>query len=456
MSNRWSLKGLIHKWPVWNSRKPWLYGSFYVGSVLLAVAVLLLLFKGAIVNGYGKGKLERAFVKAYPGSVLRIGKLDYDLGANHLVAHAITLQATNSTIKAGRISLTGVGWLRFFRGKAAHAVFAKASLDATDFDMEFPRSHYRIHCAKLRAAVPVSELMVEGMVLQSSIKDEERFAADAFRTTRFQVIVPKCSVVGLAYGDLLQGRSYRARTVHLSRPSLDALVNRDKPVNTSGKRPLMVKEALASTGTPVQIDHLSITDGHIKYAERVVARSAPGVLTFTEVKMEAEDITNLGEKSAAISLKAQGNLMDAGVLKVQMKIPLTSPDFSLHYAGSLSAMDLTRLNAFLDIAEHTRIKSGRAKQVTFKVEVTGDRARGHVRAIYRDLKITILDKQSGTEKGLDNRIASFIANTFALQRSSAQGSMKEGKVNYRRRPDDTFIQVAWFSLRSGVLDVIYR
>jgi hypothetical protein len=34
------------------------------------------------------------------------------------------------------------------------------------------------------------------------------------------------------------------------------------------------------------------------------------------------------------------------------------------------------------------------------------------------------------------------------------GSMKEGKVNYTRRPEDEFLQFLWFALRSGVLDVI--
>jgi len=32
--------------------------------------------------------------------------------------------------------------------------------------------------------------------------------------------------------------------------------------------------------------------------------------------------------------------------------------------------------------------------------------------------------------------------------------MKEGEVNYTRRPDDEFQQFAWFALRTGVLDVI--
>jgi hypothetical protein len=235
------------------------------------------------------------------------------------------------------------------------------------------------------------------------------------------------------------------------------LVNRDKPVEPFVERPLMVHEALAGIRQPFQVDNLSITNGHLTYCERVVAGADPGVLTFAAVSMSADGISNRGEASAAILLQAQGKFMDAGILKVQMSIPIKPPDFALHYSGSLSAMDLTRLNAFLDIAERTRIKSGNAKEAAFEIDVTAGQARGHVRGIYRDLEIAVLDKQTDTEKGLGNRVASFLANLLKIRHSNApdaSGSMKEGEVNYTRQPENEFLQFAWFALRTGVLDVI--
>jgi hypothetical protein len=389
---------------------------------------------------------------------LRIGELDYAVGANRLIAQSVTLSATNSTLKVGRISLTGVRWARLLWGTAALAdVLAKASLDATNLDVQFPQAHYGIRCARLRASVPGSELSAEGTELRTLVEDEEFFAAHDFRTTRFHVVVPECKVVGLAYGELLQGKSYRARSVHFSGPSFDALVNRDKPVEPFVKSPLMVHEALAAIRQPLQVDSLSITNGHLTYCERVVAGADPGVLTFGAVSMSVEGIANRGEATAAIQLRAQGDLMDAGTMKVLMTIPITPPDFSLHYSGSLSAMDLTRLDAFLEIAEHTRIKSGSAQEASFEIEVTDGQARGRVRAIYKDLEMAVLDKKNGTEKGLDNRVASFLENVLKIRNSNApdaSGSMKEGVVNYTRRPDDEFQQFAWFALRTGVMDVI--
>ena len=120
-----------------------------LGAVVLAAAVSILIFGGMILNGYGKAKMERAFAKACPGCTLRIGKLDYSMGADRLVAQSVTLSATNTTLKAGRISMTGVRWARLLWGAAASAdVLAKARLEATNLDVEFPQAHYRIVCER--------------------------------------------------------------------------------------------------------------------------------------------------------------------------------------------------------------------------------------------------------------------------------------------------------------------
>jgi hypothetical protein len=120
-------------------------------------------------------------------------------------------------------------------------------------------------------------------------------------------------------------------------------------------------------------------------------------------------------------------------------------------------MYLTRLSAFLDIAEHVQIKSGKAQSASFDIDVTAGQARGHVRGIYKNLGIAVLDKQTGSEGRIDNRMASLLANLLKIRSSNvldASGSMKEGEVKYTRKPGDEFQQFAWFALRTGVLDII--
>jgi hypothetical protein len=429
-----------------------------IGALILAVVVFFLVFSGPILNGYGKSKAERAFAKSHPGSELRLGELQYSLSANCLVAQSLSLIATNAKLKVGRISLSGVHWSSLLWGSAALAdVLAKASLEATNLNLEFPQARYGVRCAWLRASVPNSELIADGTELRTLVGDEEFFAAHAFRTTRFHAVMPECNVSGLAYGELLQGKSYRARSIQVSWPTLEVLINRDKPVDPSAKPPLMVHEALAAIPQPLQVDSLSVTNGCLKYCERLVVGADPGVLTISAANLLAEGIANHGATSAAIQIRAQAELMGTGAMKVLMSIPITPPDFSMHYSGSLGAMDMTRLNAFLETAEHTRIKSGNVQEATFDVDVTAGVASGHVWAIYKNLELAVLDKRTGTEDGLDNRLDSLLAKLLKIRSSNAQygsGSIKGGEVAYTKRPAEEFQQFAWFALRTGVLDII--
>ncbi len=428
-----------------------------VGAIVLTAAMLAFLFGNAVLNGFGKRKAERAFARAHPGCELQIGDLAYAFKANRLVAQSVTLRTANTTLTTDRIALTGVCWFRLLWGSALAEVLAGADLDATNLHGESAEAHYGIHCARLRASVPDSELIVEGTELRPLVGDEEFFGAHDFRTTRFQVVVPECRVSGLAFGQLLRGVACRVRSIAVFRPTFDALVDRDKPVEPAGKPPLMVHEALAAIPQPLQVDRLNITSGRLTYRERVLAGADPGVVTIGTVSVSAENITNRGQASAVIQVRAQGDLMDAGTMRVQLSIPITPPDFSLHCSGSLGAMDLTRLNAFLEVAELTRIKSGYAPEATFQFEVNAGQARGAVRAIYEDFEMAVLNKQTGSEKRLDSRVASFLANELKFRSTNApdaSGARKVGKVDYTRKPEDTFLQFLWYSLRSGALDVV--
>jgi hypothetical protein len=434
--------------------------SAWVGAFLGLLVLAVIVFGGTILNSYGKRMAERAFARAHPGSVLRIGKLDYSLGANCLIAQSVTLSAGDTTLKIGRLSLAGVRWNRSLWGSPSLAdLLAKASLDATNLEVEFPQARYAIRCARLRASAPESDLIAEGTELRTLAGDQDFFAAHDYRTTRFHLLLPECRVSGLAYAALLEGKSYFASSVQFSRPTFEALVNCDKPVKPFVKPPLMLYEALASIRQPLRLDRLTFTNGCLRFAEQFVAGADPGVLTVSDLSVSAQGIANRGEASAAMLLRAQGSLMDAAIGRLVMSIPITPPDFSLHYSGSLSAMDLTRLNPFLDLDQHTRIKSGRAQEATFEVDVIAGQARGYVRAIYTNLEIALLDKQTGAEKGINNLVASFLANVLKIRGSNvpdASGSIKQGAVNYARKPDDEFQQFAWFALRSGVLDIITR
>jgi hypothetical protein len=120
-------------------------------------------------------------------------------------------------------------------------------------------------------------------------------------------------------------------------------------------------------------------------------------------------------------------------------------------------MDLTRLNPFLEIAEHTRIESGQAEGVEFDAQIHAGRATGSVRPVYRDLDIALLDEKSGSAKSVVKRTETLLTNVLKIRNNNLpdkSGEVKPARINYERKPEDTFIQVLWFSVRSGVRESI--
>ncbi len=436
-------------------RRSWRRLSVFAVISLVSIS---LLFGGAILDGFGKLMVERVLGLGRAGNELQIGDLDYSAGANRLVARSVVLRTTGTVLEIDRITLTGVRWEKLLRRTVVPAdLLAAAGLEMENLDVQFLRSRSGIACARLRASVPESGLIAEGFELRTLAGDDDFFAAREHRTTRYLLAVPECRVQGLAYGEMLRGDSYRARSILVVRPSFEALVNHDKPSKPFHKPRLMLPELLATVLEPLRLDSLAITDGTLKYCMRKLAGAPPGVLTFGSVGISAEGITNRPDMNDEILLQAQGALMNAGVLKIEMTIPVASPDFTLRYSGSLGAMDVTCLGAFLERAVQTRLTSGYVQDVAFDIRVTDGVASGFVRTTYRDLEIARLDKESGEEGGLANRVASFLANVFKIRSDSApddSGSLIEGKVDYTRAPGDNFYKYLWRALRSGILDVV--
>ncbi len=429
-----------------------------LGALVLAACVLAWLFGDTILNSYGRKKAERAYARAHPGSSLRIGQLDYALGANRLTAQSLTLSSTGMVLTTGPASLADVRWTKLLKQAFSPAdLLAHAVLDVTNLSAEFPVSRYGLRCGRLIASMASSNLLLEGVQVQPSIGDEAFFADDAFRHPRFVLVLPECRVSGLEYAAALTGAAFRARSIHFERPFFDALINRDKLPKPSVRRPPMVHEALANIAQAIQVGSLTITNGTVKYCERLAVGAKPAELTFGTVSLSAEGIANRGGAANTIQVQGEGRLMNSGVMRVAMAIPLNQPEFSLRYSGSLAGMDLRRLDAFLDIAESTRIKSGLAEGAAFDIAVTNGHARGRVQAIYQDLEIALLNKETGAEKGFSSRVTSFFMNLIKIRKANLPGmagGLKEGQVDYGRKPDDEFMQFVWFALRTGVLDVI--
>lgn len=441
-------------------RKVAAYAGLAVGAIVLVCVLVLLFFPDTYINGYFKNQIVKAFTRAYPAYSIRIAGVHYNIWKNRIGCDGITLTSNDSTFSCsiGKFSVSGIAWVQIlWRGDIASKDLNGTVADAREIVLNFRQSQYELRCARLHVSVPDSEILAEALELHPSVGDDKFFASSKFRRTRFRIVLPQCKVTGADCLGLLQGKTYRARSVKVNDASFDILVNMDTPYNKNSSRPLMPSEGLSWINKNTQVDSLNIINGRLKYAERYIIGAAPAEVTFDSIQLLAEGVTNHAAPGATAVIHWQGKFMKTSTMKILMVIPVASPEISFRYSGSLDLMDATRLNSFLEVGEGLRIKSGILQSATFDVNVTAGRAGGTVRVMYKDLSIAFRNSRTGSEKGAYNRISSYIANAMEIRRTNMpdkSGSMKIGEVKYTRKRDDTFLQLVWFSLRSGLGDVV--
>ncbi len=436
-----------------------LYAGVAVGAVVLLCAVALLLFPDPLVNRFIKPRITKAFAEAYPAYAIRIGDMNYSVLENRFGFDSVALSAVDSTFSSSlrSFAVIGIDWMHLlWGGRLGPGDFAGVRLDAKEIEVNLPKSHYAFRCERLRVSVPDSEIVAESLEFHPSADDEEFFRGSIYRTTRFSFVSSRCSVLGLACRELLEGKSYRIRSVHIHDLFLDVLVNKDKANAKDTLSAPMPSDILNSIEGTLQVDSLRIANGRLKYGERFAVGAKPALITMDSMEVLAQGIANHGGPGDAAVIHARGKFMKAGTMNVRMSIPVTSPEFSFQFSGSMSRMDLYALNSFIEIAEQMRIKDGVLQAATFEVNVVSGRATGHVRAVYRDLTLAAINKHTGSEKGFSDAITSYIANNFKIRKTNLpdkSGSVKIGAVKYTRKRDDPFFRFEWFALRSGLKDV---
>jgi hypothetical protein len=433
------------------------YSFLSVAVLVTAVAFTFFFYTDAFINTFIKSRITHAVQNAYPQYLANIGAMHYSIRDNRLAFDSVTLATVDSTlsIAIAAYSLSGIGWLDLFlaRGFVPNG-FTGTVLNAHGIVVNFPQEQYEVSCKFLHVSVPDSTIELEDLVLLPSVDENRFFKHSKFRRTRFRVSIPDIKGMGLATLDLLQGKQYRVRSVHIIEPFVDVLINKDKSSAKDTSRSLMPNEMFALIKDPVAVDSVNIRSGGLKYAESFGSARKPALITMDSIRVSFRDIDNDGSLNKASEISVGGVFMKSAQLSVLMSLPLSSSAFSFKYSGLVSRMKLNALNPFLEIAEEMRFKAGVLESATFEVNVVNGRAAGNVRAVYRGLTLAAISKQTGSENGILDVIASFVANNIKMRTDNVPGAMKLGKIKYVRQRDDPFFRYVWFSLRSGLGDVV--
>lgn len=434
------------------------YPSIIIGAVILLCVLIFVFFPDPFINTFLKDRVTKAFNKAYPAYSIKLGNMHYNIWNNRLGCDSVTLKTSDFTCSVTPFSIKGIGWIKILRQRDfTPNIITSSSIEAQNIVLNLYKSQNELRIEKLHISVPDSDMVADSIKYYSLIDDELFFAKSQFRQTRFRFDISQIQIIGLDCLALLQENTFNAKNINIHNAFTDILVNMDKPYDKNSSNPQMPNEVLSSMKEIVKVDSMTVINGGLKYCERFAVKTIPGVILINKVNVSISGIANHTSYPDTAIIHGEGLFMNSGKMKLIMAIPLSSKNFSLRYYGSLSTMDVTKLNSFIEPGEHHRIKSGILQSAKFNIEVNSGHASGTLLVEYKDLTIAILNKKTGSEKGIIDRISSLLSKIFVIRENNMpdeKGSIKIGKTNYIRHPDDYFFQFIWFALRNGVADVV--
>ena len=454
------IKNVSFSWRKLSLRKVAKLASFIIGAVILICVLVFIFFPDPFINAMLKGRLKKAFTEAYPAYSIKFSDMHYNFWKNRLGCDSLTLKTNDSTFtcSVGSFSVSGIGWIKILMQRDFTTnTLTSSVIDAQKIVLNFHKSQYELRFGMMHISIPDSEMTADSIKYFSLIDDEQLFAKSKFRQTMYRFDIPQIKIIGLDYLSLFQGNIYKARSIIIHDLFTDIFVNMDKPYDMNSSNPQMLNEALSSMKETVKVDSLKVINGRLNYRERFVVKAMPGVVKFDKVNVSISGIANNTTHPDTTIIHGEGLFMNSGTMKLFMAIPPTSTDFSLRYSGSLSTMDVTVLNSFIEPCEHKRIKSGILQSATYNINVNSGHANGTVRAAYKDLSIAVLNKNTGSENGIFDRISSIYAKIFIIRGTNMpdeKGLMKIGEIKYTRNPKDYFFNFLWFALRNGIADVL--
>ncbi|MFC0428393.1 hypothetical protein [Chryseobacterium scophthalmum] len=228
--------------------------------------------------------------------------------------------------------------------------------------------------------------------------------------------------------------------------SANANIFRSKiPADDPKIKPLYSR-MLRSIKVPMYINNLNLKNSILEYEEDTPKSSGPGKLTFSNFNMNVKNLNSakMKGKPTNVQIKIDCMFMKSSPLSVNWGFNTADQGDRFTIAGNLDNIPATALNSFV-VPYLSVSATGTIQQMLFNFKGNPKGIGGTFNIKHKDLKISILDKNSKEKKG----VLSAVANIFIKTDS---GKFPESVVveGVERDPTKSFFNMFWKGIEDGL------
>lgn len=335
----------------------------------------------------------------------------------------------------------------------------KQIISAEDFKINIkdqnyilPGNLYKIHFDKAGLCYSKSNLFIKSLKL-IPLYDRVTFGQKTkYQTDYTELTIKNIKFINLDFDELIFNKKFNLGFIDIR--GLKTNIYRDKrlPFNFN-HFPKLYNESIHNMEFPVNIDSIYITNAKVTYKEQVEKADKPGMVFFDKMNVLIVNITNDPEKlkkNKLMKIYSTSMLMNKGLLKAKIFMPLTGKIDTFSFFGSLGYMKIEKFNSFSIPNASVKINKGNVKSMNFSANANNNYAKGRMEFLYEDLDVEILKKIDGKEvKG--KKLLSFVANRI-IRKSNPIGNKPPSisEMYFERDKNKGIFNYLWKTVFSGI------
>lgn len=260
----------------------------------------------------------------------------------------------------------------------------------------------------------------------------------------FDLTVPQVVFEDFLIEENTSGLNVNAQKLTFYNPEF--FVYRDKLVadNTSIK-PLYSK-LLRELPFKLTINTAMIENAQVEYEERVHADRAPGLVKFSNLNAEMQNLSNTyaaGEKETSIDI--QSKFMDESPLKLRWRFDINDTQDTFQVQGEIGPLNASKMNAFT-VSNLNIETEGELQKTYFNINGNNNQSTVDFRIKYENFKVDIL-----TREQTRNRFLSAVVNIFVKKNTeSGDEQFKETRAEVTRNKDRSAFNYLWINIEAGL------
>jgi hypothetical protein len=329
-------------------------------------------------------------------------------------------------------------------------------LEINDAELMFPK--YKCLVKSINFSSLDSVLNLKALLFQPLLPDSVFFDGDKYRDDRWKIKVRELKCEGIDLSKYIWHKIIDVQNISLNFQYLDILTNMRLDI-PPGFDPEMPNEIIDRIPIDLNIRDINLNADSIIVREFWPHSRIPSRLPFTKVKARLYNISSLEDyqtNKSPMLIHASALLADAGLLNIKMKLPLLSKGTDFFYSGSLGTMPTDPLNDHLIISDLTEVASGKIDSVIFNADAENGIITAYAVPYYKDLTIKSINENTLRSSRLIAAMESFLGNVIKVnnENSKESGEIRSGRIIYRQKKTDVFLDVVWGSLKSALGKVV--